>query len=98
MITAVFRPDGFSITGHSGYARHGSDIVCAAVSSAAYMTANTITDVFHSDAEASESDGEMNLVVKDGGENALGILEGFRLHMEQLREQYPRFIKIISEV
>ena len=35
---------GFEISGHSDYAEEGSDIVCAAVSSAALMTANTITE------------------------------------------------------
>ena len=36
---------GFEILGHSGYAESGKDIVCSAVSSAAYMTENNITDV-----------------------------------------------------
>ena len=37
---------GFIIKGHSGYGEQGGDIVCAAVSSAAYMVINTITDIF----------------------------------------------------
>ena len=34
---------GFVMEGHAGYADPGEDSVCAAVSSVAYMTANTIT-------------------------------------------------------
>ena len=34
---------GYTFSGHSDYAEQGSDIVCAAVSSAAYMAANTIS-------------------------------------------------------
>ena len=51
MICAEFftRPDGdlvgFRISGHSGCGEEGNDIVCAAVSSAAYMTANTVTEI-----------------------------------------------------
>lgn len=36
---------GFEISGHSDFAEEGSDIVCAAISSAAYMTANTVTEI-----------------------------------------------------
>ena len=38
-------PVGFCISGHAGAGSAGRDIVCAAVSSAAYMAANTLTDV-----------------------------------------------------
>ena len=44
MIRAEFFADaqgtllGFSVTGHAGLAESGEDILCAAVSSAAYMT------------------------------------------------------------
>ena len=33
---------GFTCMGHAGYAKRGKDIVCAAVSSAAIMSANTV--------------------------------------------------------
>ena len=36
---------GFTITDHAEYGEEGSDILCAAISSAAYMTVNTITDI-----------------------------------------------------
>ena len=35
----------FTIKGHSGFSEEGSDIVCAAVSSAAIMSVNTITEI-----------------------------------------------------
>ena len=34
---------GFKISGHAGYADKGEDIVCASVSSAVQLVANTIT-------------------------------------------------------
>ena len=48
---------GFSFNGHAGYAAHGSDIVCAAVSSVAYMTANTIIEIMkvHADVNIEEN-------------------------------------------
>ena len=43
--TASGMINGFVVSGHSGYSGSGSDIVCAAVSSAVLMAANTLTDV-----------------------------------------------------
>ena len=39
------RITGFSVSGHSGYAEAGSDIVCAAISAAVAMAEATINDV-----------------------------------------------------
>ena len=39
------RITGFSVSGHSGYAEAGSDIVCAAVSAVVSMAEATINDV-----------------------------------------------------
>ena len=89
---------GFDLQGHSESAPSGRDIVCAAVSSAAYMAANTVTDVCGCTADIREEDGHFTLTVTKGEANAQAILQGFQLHMEGLAEQYPNFIKILTEV
>lgn len=84
---------GFHLTGHSGYAEIGSDIVCAAVSSAAYMTANTITDIIKVSAEVEVADGDIMLrVFSKDAVACRDILQGFRLHMLQLEEQYSEYV------
>lgn len=84
---------GFHLTGHSGYAEIGSDIVCAAVSSAAYMTANTITDVIKVPAEIEVADGDIMLrVFSKDAVACRDILQGFKLHMLQLEEQYSEYV------
>lgn len=89
---------GFQVSGHSGI--QGESIVCAAVSSACYMTANTITDVLLIDADISLRDGLMKLKVgNDEADKAQAVLQGLQLHLVQLAEQYPDKIRIqISEV
>ena len=54
---------GFDIVGHctSNYKDEVGKLCCAAVSSAAYMTANTITDIEHCKADIVLDDGEMRL-------------------------------------
>lgn len=87
---------GFSINGHSGYADEGEDIICASVSSAAYMTANTVTEIIKITPDAlSENDGFMELRLNEAdAEKAKDILSGFLLHMTELEKMYPNFIKI----
>ncbi len=83
---------GFSVKGHSGSALSGHDIVCAAVSSAVYMAANTVTDVCGLAADVREEDGYLTLTIKKDEANAQMILQGLKLHLEGLAEQYPKFI------
>lgn len=85
---------GFEISGHSGSAQAGSDIICSAVSSAAYMAANTITEIVRLNAEADVSDGYMSFRVKSGLSDAQQILEGLKLHLEALAADYPNNIKV----
>lgn len=88
-------PVGFSISGHSGAAEKGSDIVCAAVSSAAYLTANTVTDVIGAKAIVNARDGYMELRISDdNAAECSAMLKGFRLHMEELRKQYPEYLHV----
>ncbi len=105
MITVTFNCSdnlisGFTISGHSGFSEEGSDIVCAAVSSAAYMAANTITEILHIDADVTENDGFMSLSLsKSEAEKSAVVLDGLRLHLTALSEQYTKYIKVkISEV
>lgn len=91
---------GFNISGHSGFAEEGSDIVCAAVSSAAYMTANTVTDVIKATPKLRVSDGQMYLKLDySDAHKCSAVMQGFVLHMLSLQEQYKQYITVtISEV
>ncbi len=87
---------GFSIDGHAGYGEAGTDIVCAAVSSAAYMTVNTVTDVLRVGAQVlAENDGCLSLrVTKGEAVQCRNLFAGFKLHMLGLEEQYPENIRV----
>ena len=92
-------PYGFLISGHSGFAENGEDIVCASVSSAAYMVANTITEILKVNAEIEVNDGRMKLIVNEEHRHiAKDILLGLKLHLEGLEEQYPEFLETLMEV
>ena len=89
---------GFEFKGHSDYAEEGKDIVCSAVSSAAYLTANNITDFFNINADVTVSGGYMKLTAEKS-DNLNRLLDGFYQHTLQLSEQYKKDINVkISEV
>ena len=102
MIRAEFFADaegrllGFSITGHAGMAEAGSDILCAAVSSAAYMTANTVLEVLHiTPVTLRVDDGDMLFRVAERDEKACkDLFSGFKLHLLGLEEQYPEYLRV----
>ena len=98
MITVVFfksegQYSGFEIEGHALFAVHGSDIVCSAVSSAAIMAANTITEVFGEQPYIETEEGHL-LLKGVTSASSQGVLRGLELHLEQLAEQYPENITV----
>jgi len=88
--------EGFEVKGHSGLAERGNDILCAAVSSACYMTVNTLTEVLKLkvDAEVNE-DGYMKVILHDATEEAENLLEGFSFHIRELAKDYRKNLKVI---
>lgn len=102
MITAAFLVSprdelaGFTIQGHSETAESGADILCAAVSSAAYLVANTITEVLHvSPLSLRGEEGDMYLRLAEKDEPLCrDLLAGFRLHLRNLEEQYPENLRV----
>ena len=89
---------GFEISGHSTCDCDDSDgkIVCAAVSSAAFMAANTITEVIGDKAEAFVDDALMVVKCENPSKESVLVLEGLRLHLTELATQYSNNIKIFG--
>ncbi len=87
---------GFYISGHSSVDcdDEAGKIVCAAVSSAAYMAANTVTEIIGDNAIARVDDGEMRFEVKNPSDSSVKVLEGLKLHLTELSGQYSNNIRI----
>ena len=85
---------GFECKGHSNSAPNGEDIICAFVSSACYMAANTITDIIKLDADTAATNGYMRVEINASPEYAQDILKGLKLHLTELEKKYPQNIKV----
>ena len=86
---------GFEAKGHSMTAPKGEDILCAFVSSACLMAANTVTEVVKAKASAKAEDGYLKLSIKDDARPAQDILNGLLLHLTELQKDYPANINVI---
>ena len=96
------RITGFSISGHSGYAEAGQDIVCAAISAVVTMAEATINDVCGAKAKVRVKDGENNRITLtlpascDEEEAVQAVLSGMMLTLLSLREDYPDYIEVLE--
>ncbi len=86
---------GFCLKGHANPASvAGEDIVCAAISSAAYLIANTLTDRFSVRAAIRVRDGFFSLFLPETSDAASALLWGFADHLNALSAQYPDQLQI----
>ncbi len=91
---------GFEISGHSTDSCKDFEgkLVCSAVSSAAYMAVNTITEIIGDKCDANVSDGFMRVSVKNVSESSRMVLSGLKLHISELSKQYDSRITTTTEV
>ena len=95
------RITGFSISGHSGYAEAGSDIVCAAISAIVRMAEATINDVCGAKAKVRVKDADNRITLMlptscDEEESVQAVLAGMLLYLCNLRDEYPDYIEVLE--
>ena len=95
------RITGFTVSGHSGYAEAGQDIVCAAVSAVVTMAEATINDVCGAKAKVrvKQEDARVTLTLPascDEEESVQAVLAGMMLTLIGLRDDYPDYIEVLE--
>ena len=95
------RINGFSVSGHSGYAEAGSDIVCAAISAIVTMAEATINEVCGAKAKVRVKDEQARITLTlptscDEEEAVQAVLSGMMLTLLSLREDYPDYIEVLE--
>ena len=93
--------NGFSVSGHSGYAEAGADIVCAAVTAVVTMAEATINDVCGAKAKVrvKERDARITLTLPascDEEESVQAVLAGMMLTLCSMRDDYPDYIEVLE--
>ena len=95
------RITGFSVSGHSGYAEAGQDIICAAISAVVTMAEATINDVCGAKAKVrvKEEDARITLTLPascDEEESVQAVLAGMLITLCSLRDDYPDYIEVLE--
>ena len=95
------RITGFSVSGHSGYAESGADIICAAISAVVTMAEATINDVCGAKAKVrvKEEDARVTLTLPascDEEESVQAVLAGMMLTFCSMRDDYPDYIDVLE--
>ncbi len=91
------KTEGFRISGHSGYAEAGQDIVCSAVSMLATNTVNAV-ETFTTDERdvlaVNEDEGFMEFRLKTVSHESELLLKTFALGAETLAASYHEFVQV----
>ena len=95
------RITGFSVSGHSGYAEAGSDIVCAAISAVVTMAEATINEVCGAKAKVrvKEEDARITLTLPatcEEEEAIQAVLAGMMVYLCNLRDEYSDYIEVLE--
>ena len=95
------RITGFSVSGHSGYAESGSDIICAAITAIVTMAEATINDVCGAKAKVrvKEEDARITLTLPtscDEEDSVQAVLAGMMITLIGMRDEYPDFIEVLE--
>ena len=110
MTTVKFALDGndisgFSVSGHSGYAEEGSDIVCAAVSATVQMLEMQIAQVIGEEKASFEVLGDAEIAWKlpeslsDKERKIIKpMMDGFFGYMQSVSKHYKDFLTLKTEV
>ncbi len=99
--TEEARINGFCISGHSGYAEAGADIVCAAISAVVSMAEATINDVCGAKAKVrvKQEDARITLTLPatcEEEDSVQAVLAGMMLYLCSLRDDYPDYIEVLE--
>jgi len=105
MVNATFVKDSkdniieFRILGHAGFAEHGSDIVCAAVSVLALNTINSIEKFSNSSFKGEADDGLVRFeFISDIDTESSVLVNSLLLGLQSIEEEYgTKYIKIRFE-
>ena len=95
------RITGFSVSGHSGYAEAGADIVCAAISAIVTMAEATINEVCGAKAKVRVKNEEARVTLTlptscDEEEAVQAVLAGMMLTLCSMRDDYPDYIEVLE--
>lgn len=95
MIEVSIRKDGITVSGHSGYAAQGSDIVCAGVTALTQMLIKSIGDLTADRIEYKISPGRADIKYGNLSEKSRTLVDSFFIGISMIADEFPDYVRII---
>ena len=87
---------GFEVSGHTGYAQAGQDIVCSALSFLAITCANALESIAKLKPAVFQQDGLLRVRVDEVNDEARTIFAVFSQGIEDLQDNYPKHVTFFN--
>ncbi len=94
MVTVRISAHAVSCEGHSGYGEAGTDIVCAAVTSAMRYLAALLDDTLSLAPDIEVDDARAMIRIASDRPEAVPAFRAFALLMREYQAEYPEFIQV----
>ena len=102
-LTEEARIIGFDVSGHSGYADAGEDIVCAAITSAVRLVDATVNEVMGlcASVKVDEENGAIAFRLPGGlsqtaESTCQALLAGLMVYLTELHDEYPDNVEVME--
>jgi uncharacterized protein YsxB (DUF464 family) len=95
LILITRTPNSITVCGHAGYAEHGKDIVCSAVSTLTQTLIASLNELTKDEFDYKAEAGNVNIVFeKDLTERGQLLVESFLLGIGGVAAAYPDNVKL----
>ena len=95
MIEVSIRRDGISVSGHSGYAAQGSDIVCAGVTALTQTLIKSVVCLTADRIEYKISPGRADIKYGNLSEKSRTLVDSFFIGISMIADEFPDYVRII---
>ena len=94
MITINHSDGCIKIEGHAGYAAHGQDIVCAAISTITQVFLASVEDLTTDNLKSDIRAGNAVIEYGDLSANAQLLMDSFFVGVQMIADEYPHHVKL----
>lgn len=95
MITITRYEQGFTVDGHAGYAPHGQDIVCAAVSTLLTAFYLSVEELTHDEIKADSKPGHAVIEYGNLSKEATLLVDSFFVGVKMVADEYPAYVRVV---
>ena len=95
MIVVNRHDGGISIKGHAGYAPHGQDIICAAVSTLVQAFCASVQELTTDEIEANFGPGKADIRYGNLSEAAKLLEDSLFVGLKLIADNYPDYVRVL---